>query len=133
MSVLSRAAGGRIGSGGGGGRGGGAGRRRRRVVVKAEESGCSVGVDRIQIEDGSQRQRVVTAPHAGREKRTGRRGGGARPRTGGPVFLSGWRWERGFAQGRPARITRHVSYGNGAAVSHSDPSRKSPASQASLF
>lgn len=33
------------------------------MIVEAEESGCSVGVDGIQIEDGSQRQRVVTPPH----------------------------------------------------------------------
>lgn len=44
------------------------------MVVKAEESGCSVGVDRIQIENGSQRHRVVTPPHVYKGKKKGRGG-----------------------------------------------------------
>lgn len=79
MFIFSRAAQLRRGVGGSGSHGGG-GRGGRPVIVKAEESGRSVGVDRIQIENGSQRHRVVTPPHVYKgKKRRGEKGKEKRP------------------------------------------------------
>lgn len=57
--------------------------------MKAEESSRSVGVDRIQIENGSQQHRVVTPPHVYKGKKEKGEEGGRKKR---PTISVGYDW-----------------------------------------